>query len=264
MVKFPHVAAVIRTEGDETSAVSAVIRAIKNGVGLVLLLVHGASRSEAISRLLKANEYVSARADRYLLLKVKYDCGVASALNIAFSRINLMAKISSSEKHLGFSQVFIVSPDLKWESDHLGAMCAQLKDDPDLFVIGSRFDAYQDKPSHKVVLGDTYGYPRNTCCLYRTSILQELHGFDPICDVNDGQEDLDFLLRMGIFHHGVRWGMVESQIPFPVTEWNSEKDLDSARQTVQYYHDNFLLTIDLRGRLAHALNHPNFKFLVPT
>lgn len=110
--------------------------------------------------------------------------------------------------------VFSVSTEAQFTRDHLLAMARHMDAESNVGVVGTSFEGRLD--GNSVALGASYRHPRNTGMLIAMRAFEQyLGGFNAMCDLYGGQEDLDFVLGMRTLTH-LGFKMLDLKVPLIV------------------------------------------------
>ena len=236
---FQNVAVVLRTYNNNADTVKSVSRALKNGAGLVIVVVNASDEATRgnvrawLAGLKQANER------RLVIIEMNEGYSWCNALNVAFAHIRQHNRCA----HIRSEQVidFVVgcSNEVLWERSHLEAMLVEANTSSCIGVVGTSFEGREN--GNVVDLGTSYVHPRNTFMLIRWEAFLAVGHFDAVCDGLGGMEDLHFIMNMMLCGNFV-WKHLDLNIRLIVGKNHNQgvkeaRELDAMRKMVKYFRD---------------------------
>ncbi|HCM53415.1 MAG TPA: hypothetical protein DIS59_00505 [Candidatus Magasanikbacteria bacterium] len=209
-------ACIIRTYNNNPDSVKAVIRSLKNGIGWVIVVVHGhdeTTRGRVRRDIDTDSKIAELGRNRVIVIEMMSGYSWSNALNVALARIQMMNSVANRKREQSVEFVLPLSVETIWERSHLDSMFTEMLTSDRVGCVGTSFDG-RDRGT-TVDLGISYDKPRNTMMLIRWSAIVTVGHFDAWCDSAGGMEDFHFILRMLIVGN-FTWSRLDLKVPLKV------------------------------------------------
>jgi hypothetical protein len=207
-----NVAAVIRTWSNNEAISESVCRALKAGIGNVIVVVKDEDPKlyGAVERRL-ADE-IALYPGRLHIITMRIGYGWSAALNAGFEEVRQLNEFALIEKTPAIEFVLNVSNEVQYSRRHVKRMLHDIQRTDSCGAVGTSFLGIAD--GKEVLLGATYEHIRNTMMLVRFRSYLEIGGYDRVCDHLGGMEDFDWLARLAAAHQ--HWSKLDMRVKLSV------------------------------------------------
>ncbi len=255
---YKHIACVIRAHNNNPDAIKAVVRALYNGVGTVIVVVKGhdeSNRGRVRMDIDQSEGITYLGRERVIVIEMMNGYSWSNALNVALARIAMMNAVARRKFTQQIKYVLNVSVEVLWERSHLDTIFHKMVSNEEFGVVGTSFQGHHRGTI--IDLGLSYSMPRNTMMLIRWSAIQCVGYFDAWCDGTGGMEDFHFILRMLILGN-FEWTQLDLSVPLKVgvnydQQQKEARELAAMHRIIKYVESHIGEDDELTEQLYNGL-----------
>jgi len=210
---FQHLAVLLRAYNNNPGIIKSVYRAVKNGAGLVIVVVNASDESTRGNVRTWLEPTMSKHPGVVTIIEMNNGYSWSNALNVGFAHVRMHNRVAKVHGQDTIDYVVPTSVEVLWESEHLQAMLDTASQSREIGVVGTSFHGQHN--GNEIDLGASYVHPRNTFMLISMEAFAAVGLFDAVCDGLGGMEDFHFLLSL-ILTGDFRWEMLDKKIKLVV------------------------------------------------